>query len=111
MVRWADRLEAVILWLIIKWVKWVNWMQSMSDIVERLRETASCADYVVDREIAAEAADTITRLTAENEKLREAVLCAALMLSERGLSSAEKCQMAYDYLSEIHPAIPGDNHE
>lgn len=41
----------------------------MSDIVERLRETASCADYVVDREIAAEAADTITRLAAEVEKL------------------------------------------
>ena len=41
----------------------------MSDIVERLRETASCADYVVDREIAAEAADTITRLTAEVERL------------------------------------------
>jgi len=25
MVRWADRLEAVILWLMIKWVKIVNW--------------------------------------------------------------------------------------
>jgi hypothetical protein len=48
------------------------------------------------------------RLTAENEKLAEAVLCAALMLSERGLSSAEKCQMAYDYLSEIHAALSGD---
>ena len=45
----------------------------MSDIVERLRETASCADYIVDREIAAEAADTITRLTAEMEKLRAAL--------------------------------------
>ena len=39
----------------------------MSDIIKRLRETASCADYVVDREIAHEAADTITRLTAEVE--------------------------------------------
>jgi len=54
------------------------------------------------------AADEITRLTAENEKLAEAVLCAALMLSERGLSSAEKCEMAYDYLSEIHAALSGD---
>jgi hypothetical protein len=24
MVRWADRLEAVILWLMIKWVQFVN---------------------------------------------------------------------------------------
>jgi hypothetical protein len=24
MGRWADRLEAVILWLMIKWVQWVN---------------------------------------------------------------------------------------
>lgn len=45
----------------------------MSDIVERLRDTASCAGCIVDRERAAEAADTITRLTAENEKLRAAL--------------------------------------
>jgi hypothetical protein len=51
------------------------------------------------------------RLAAENEKLAEAVLCAALMLSERGLSSAEKCEMAYDYLSEIHATLSGDKHE
>jgi hypothetical protein len=25
MVRWADRVVAVILWLMIKWVKFVNW--------------------------------------------------------------------------------------
>ena len=50
----------------------------------------------------------VEKLRAENEKLAEAVLCAALMLSERGLSSAEKCEMAYDYLSEIHAALSGD---
>jgi hypothetical protein len=45
----------------------------MRDIVERLRDTASCAGCIVDRERASEAADTITRLTAENEKLRAAL--------------------------------------
>jgi hypothetical protein len=37
----------------------------MSDIVERLRDTASCAGCIVDRERAAEAADTIARLRAD----------------------------------------------
>jgi hypothetical protein len=37
----------------------------MSDIVERLRDTASCAGCIVDRERAAEAADTIIRLRAD----------------------------------------------
>jgi uncharacterized coiled-coil DUF342 family protein len=45
----------------------------MSDIVERLRDTASCAGCIVDRERASEAADTITRLTAEVERLRSAL--------------------------------------
>jgi hypothetical protein len=46
----------------------------MRDIVERLRDTASCAGCIVDRERASEAADTITRLTAENKKLKAALV-------------------------------------
>lgn len=39
-----------------------------------------------------EAADEIARL-------REALLCGVLMLSEMGLSANEKCELAYNHLS------------
>ena len=41
----------------------------MADIVERLRETAKCADYVVDRETAQDAIAEIERLRAALEEL------------------------------------------
>jgi hypothetical protein len=56
----------------------------MSDIVERLRDTASCAGCIVDRERASEAADTITRLTAEVAEY-EATFDAAWEADMRGV--------------------------
>jgi DNA repair exonuclease SbcCD ATPase subunit len=45
----------------------------MSDIVERLRDTSLCVcEFARDVETVAEAADTITRLTAEVERLMDA---------------------------------------
>ena len=38
-------------------------------------------------------------LSADNARLREALLTGACMLSEMGVSSVEKCQLAYDHLS------------
>jgi len=74
----------------------------MSDIVERLRDTASCAGCIVDRERAAEAADTITRLTAEVERLR-----AALERAEGGFYNMANAIDDYDYHGPA-PQCTGD---
>ncbi len=51
----------------------------MNDIVDRLRETAECADYVVDRETAAEAVAEISKLRAALELWHLAVRIDATM--------------------------------
>lgn len=73
----------------------------MSDIVDRLRDTASCAGCIVDRERAAEAADTITRLRADiisykigNKDLQDH--CAEITSL-----TAEQDALASDKLDEI----------
>lgn len=68
------------------------------DILYRLRHPigTSCSDFNATywMGISNEAANEI-------EKLREACLTAVLMLSEMHLDPREKCEMAYNYLSEI----------
>ena len=49
-------------------------------------------------------ADALQKRVAELEK---ALITAQNMLSEMGISSAEKCQMAYDYLREANAALGG----
>ena len=43
------------------------------------------------------------------EKLEEAQLIALGMLSEMGLSSAEKCELAYEFLLKSHAALENKN--
>lgn len=45
----------------------------MTDILERLQEVATCADYEVDREIAAKAKAEIEKLREENGRFRAAL--------------------------------------
>lgn len=44
-------------------------------------------------------------------KLEKALVTAQKMLSEMGISSTEKCQMAYDYLREANAALEGKKDE
>jgi len=90
----------------------------MSDIVDRLRDTASCAGCIVDRERAAEAADTITRLTAENEKLGRDYQSArdahdkVLAENERLKRSRDRYRVAWQEekrrFTEARAALSGD---
>ncbi len=57
--------------------------------------------------ICSEADYHIKKLEARIAKLEAALITAQNMLSEMGLSSAEKCQMAYDYLREARAALAG----
>ena len=71
------------------------------DAVEHLRRHSSKAEDAVEhlhRHSSKQAADIIT-LSQEVGRLREALLTGACMLSEMGVSSVEKCQLAYDHLS------------
>ena len=64
------------------------------DLVKRLRVQADSA-YI--SSVLEEAADCI-------EELEAALLVALGMLSEMGLSYAEKCEMAYEHLLKIKVA-------
>ena len=46
----------------------------------------------------------------EYKKMRDAILDAEAVLSEMGLSAEDKCQMAYDFLTDIEKQI-GRQHE
>ena len=68
------------------------------DLVKRLREVGDrnglmYADY-----------DTTVEAASRIEKLEAALLVALGMLSEMGLSYAEKCEMAYEHLLKIKVA-------
>ena len=51
--------------------------------------------------------DEAEGLRARVAELEGALITAQNMLSEMGISSAEKCQMAYDYLREANAALGG----
>jgi hypothetical protein len=69
-------------------------------IVERCREYLSSGGLfnpeLMDHQ---KVSDLVIDCRDEIERLRKILLTGTLMLSEIGISSAEKCQMAYDHLS------------
>jgi hypothetical protein len=70
----------------------------MSDIAKGIRE---CLDKI--NELRGQNATQAARVA----ELEKALITAQNMLSEIGISSAEKCQMAYDYLREANAALGG----
>ena len=96
----------------------------MSDIVDRLRSVTDLqreterSSYEQDDQLALEAADTITRLTAENEKLKaalrecEAELNAYYRMEYPGDHSHSQKELAKAMASNpATVALSGDKHE
>jgi hypothetical protein len=76
----------------------------MKDIVKLLRNAETSVKWP-DGSV-----DLVIHVAADEiERLREALLTAQAMLSEMGLPSAEKCQMAYDFLYDIARAALGED--
>jgi hypothetical protein len=79
-----------------------------ADMLEIVAGGGNGAEYVNIVGLIDQAAKELREKDSEIERLREALLTAQAMLSEMGLPSAEKCQMAYDFLYDIARAALGE---